>query len=284
MFLCKIIVVNRVFMKYLFVILLAVASISSSAQEKSYDSLLDGEKIWTIKNVTSNLESTVSYVEYKLMEGISIDGISYKQLFTRNKCEGEDDWSEWEWLFNKAYIGEDDKGKVYYYIDHGNYVTNDVTMDFSLQLGDIFELNEEDNFPFIVTAVSDTVLENSFDRKPRKCIHLAQFFNGEILPEDGYHDVWIEGVGSVKKGVMGTNASSGSIQQLVRCTQQGNVIYQYDNCDGVINAASIIELLNYILGNQPDKYKQDKADLNGDGIVNIADIIVLVNYIAGKTN
>ena len=216
-------------MKKLFLLLLAVIPFTAIAQEPSYDSLLDGEKIWTIKCVGSDLESTVSFVEYKLMESTSIDGVSYKQLFTRNKREGEEDWSEWKWLFNKAYIGEDNEGKVYYYIDNGKYITNDVTMDFSLQVGDVFELNEEDYFPFIVTAVSDTILENSFDRKPRKCIHLAQFFNGEILPEDVYHDVWIEGIGSEKKGVMGTNASSGSFQQLIKCTDGDAIIYQSDN-------------------------------------------------------
>ena len=166
-------------MKKLFLLLLAVIPFTAIAQEPSYDSLLDGEKIWTIKCVGSDLESTVSFVEYKLMESTSIDGVSYKQLFTRNKREGEEDWSEWKWLFNKAYIGEDNEGKVYYYIDNGKYITNDVTMDFSSQVGDVFELNEEDYFPFIVTAVSDTILENSFDRKPRKCIHLAQQDHGD---------------------------------------------------------------------------------------------------------
>ena len=102
-------------------------------------------------------------------------------------------------------------------------------MDFSLQEGDVFELNEEDYPPYVVTAISDTILENSFDRKPRKCIHLSQSINGEIIYEDWASDIWIEGIGSVKKGVMGTNASSGSIQQLIKCTQQGNVIYQYDD-------------------------------------------------------
>ena len=213
---------KRSFCVLFFLVTIPFAAI---AQEQTYDSLLDGEKVWTIKSVVSNLERTVSYIEYKLMESVSIDGVSYKQLFTRSKWENEEDWSEWKWLFDKAYIGEDNEGKVYYFVDHGTYITNDVTMDFSLQVGDVFELNEEDYPPFVVTAVSDT--------KPRRCIHLSMNINGEIIYEDWASDIWIEGIGSVKKGVMGTNASSGSIQQLIKCTQQGNVIYQYDNTTSV---------------------------------------------------
>lgn len=233
MYICRKIVINIGSMKKLFLLLLTVIPIAAIAQEQTYDSLLDGEKIWTIKCVGSDLESTVSYIEYKLMESVSIDDVSYKQLFTRSKWENEEDWSEWKWLFDKAYIGEDNEGKVYYFVDHGTYITNDVTMDFSLQVGDVFELNEEDYPPFVVTAVSDTILENSFDRKPRRCIHLSMNINGEIVYEDWASDIWIEGIGSVKKGVMGTDASSGSIQQLIKCTQQGNVIYLYDNTTSV---------------------------------------------------
>ena len=220
-------------MKHLFVLLLAANPIATIAQEKSYDSLLDEERIWTIKSTSPSPERWVDFIEYKLMEETSIDSIFYKKLFCRYKWSYTDDWSEWEWLFNKAYIGEDNDGKVYYYLDHGNYITNDVTMDFSLQVGDVFDLNEEDEPPYVVTAVSDTILENSFDRKPRRCIHLSRNFYGEIIYEDWASDIWIEGIGSVKKGVMGTNASSGAIQQLTKCTQQGNVIYQYDDATSV---------------------------------------------------
>ena len=216
-------------MKHLFVLLLAAIPFATTAQKKSYDSLLDEGKIWTIKSVIPGFEESVDYIEYKLMQDTSIVGVSYKQLFVRYKWEYESDWGEWEWLFNKAYIGEDNNGKVYYNIDNGYSIRNDVTMDFSLQVGDVFELNEEDEDLFVVTAVSDTILENSIDRMPRKCIHLSLSINGETLYDEWARDVWIEGIGSVKKGVMGTNGSGGTIQQLIKCTQQDNVIYQYDD-------------------------------------------------------
>ena len=220
-------------MKHLFVLLLAANPIATIAQEILYDSLLDGEKIWTIKSTIPSPERWVDYIEYKLMDETSIDGVIYKKLFCRYKWSYTDDWSEWEWLFNKAYIGEDNDGKVYYYHDNGKNLTS-VAMDFSMQVGDVFDLNEEDELPYVVTAVSDTILENSFDRKPRRCIHLSQSFYGEIINEDWASDIWIDGIGSVKKGVMGTNASSGTIQQLIKCTQHGNVIYQCDDATSVL--------------------------------------------------
>ena len=215
-------------MKRSFCVLLFLAAIpfAAVAQEQSYDSLLDGEKIWTIKCVGSDLESTVSYVEYKLMESTSIDGIVYKRLLRRSKWEYEDDWSEWK---NDGYVGEGNDGKVFYYMDYGYDIDNGVTMDFSLQVGGVFQPYEEGGSSYVVTAVSDTILENSFDRKPRKCIHLSRTINGEIYYEEWHREVWIEGIGSLRDGLLGTTEYGGASHQLIKCTQQGNVIYQYDD-------------------------------------------------------
>lgn len=219
-------------MKKLLFLLLAAFPIATIAQEKPYDSILDEEKVWTVKIEALGPNDTyVSYVEYKLMDKTSIDGISYRQLFTRYKGEDEDEWSEWE---NDGYFGEGNDGKVFYYMDYGYDIDNCVTMDFSLQVGGVFQPYEEHGSSYVVTAVSDTILENSFDRKPRKCIHLSKTLNGEILTEDYHRDVWIEGIGSVKYGLMGMREETASGSHLLmKCTQQGNVIYQYDNTTSV---------------------------------------------------
>ena len=132
------------------------------------------------------------------MEETSFDGIVYKRLLRRSKWEYEDDWSEWK---NDGYVGEGNDGKPY----------------------------EEGGSSYVVTAVSDTILENSFDRKPRKCIHLSRTINGEIYYEEWHREVWIEGIGSLRDGLLGTTEYGGASHQLIKCTQQGNVIYQYDD-------------------------------------------------------
>lgn len=222
-------------MKNLFVVLLTVIPIATVAQEKLYDSFLDEEKVWTVKIESLGFNDIyVSYMEYKLMDSVSIDGIFYRQLFTRYKGEDEDDWSEWQpgEFGSLTYIGEDNEGKVFY---NGYYKENFLLMNFSMQMGDVYRFDDDyDVPPYVVTAVSDTILENSFDKKSRKCIHLSQYINGESLTEDYHRDVWIEGIGSMKYGLMGMSGSmmSGS-HLLMKCTQQGKVIYQYDDATSV---------------------------------------------------
>ena len=53
------------------------------------------------------------------------------------------------------------------------------------------------------------------------------------------------------------------------------------NGDGVVNAADIVEVVNYIMGNPSEKFNVAAADVNGDNVVNAADIVSIVNIIMG---
>ena len=54
------------------------------------------------------------------------------------------------------------------------------------------------------------------------------------------------------------------------------------NGDGTINAADIVEVVNYIMNNPSEKFDEKSADANGDGVVNAADIVTIVNIIMGN--
>ena len=54
------------------------------------------------------------------------------------------------------------------------------------------------------------------------------------------------------------------------------------NNDGTVNAADIVEVVNYIMGTPSDNYNEGGADANGDGVVNAADIVAIVNMIMGN--
>lgn len=54
------------------------------------------------------------------------------------------------------------------------------------------------------------------------------------------------------------------------------------NGDNVVNAADIVELVNYIMGSPSEKFNESSADVNGDGVVNAADIVLIVNIIMGN--
>ena len=51
------------------------------------------------------------------------------------------------------------------------------------------------------------------------------------------------------------------------------------NGDGTVNAADIVEVVNYIMGSPSEKFGMEAADVNGDGTVNAADIVLIVNQI-----
>ena len=53
------------------------------------------------------------------------------------------------------------------------------------------------------------------------------------------------------------------------------------NGDGTVNAADIVEVVNYIMGSPSEKFKEDGADASGDGTINAADIVTIVNIIMG---
>jgi hypothetical protein len=60
------------------------------------------------------------------------------------------------------------------------------------------------------------------------------------------------------------------------------VIYGDANGDGTINAADIVEVVNYIMGSPSGKFDKDAADANEDTTVNAADIVAIVNIIMGN--
>ena len=54
------------------------------------------------------------------------------------------------------------------------------------------------------------------------------------------------------------------------------------NCDGMVNAADIVIVVNYIMDNKTDNIHISAADANGDGVINAEDISKIVNIIMGK--
>ena len=54
------------------------------------------------------------------------------------------------------------------------------------------------------------------------------------------------------------------------------------NGDGTINAADIVEVVNYIMGSPSSKFNKGAADANIDKTVNAADIVSIVNIIMGN--
>ena len=54
------------------------------------------------------------------------------------------------------------------------------------------------------------------------------------------------------------------------------------NSDGSVDAADIVEVINYLKGSPSEKFDDSAADANDDTIVNTADIVKIVNIIMGN--
>ena len=54
------------------------------------------------------------------------------------------------------------------------------------------------------------------------------------------------------------------------------------NRDGVVNAADIVEVLNFLIGNPSERFSETNADANEDSTVNAADIVIIANKIMGN--
>ena len=53
------------------------------------------------------------------------------------------------------------------------------------------------------------------------------------------------------------------------------------NMDGEINMGDVVELIDYVIGSNPEAINFDKvaADLNQDGYINVADIVELIDIL-----
>ena len=56
------------------------------------------------------------------------------------------------------------------------------------------------------------------------------------------------------------------------------------NGDGKVNAADIVAIMDFIMGNPTStgKFSEEALDINADGVINVADIVTIVNIIMGQ--
>ena len=127
---------------------------------------------------------------------------------------------------SKVYIYRD--GSKYYQLyTAGSEYGEELIFDFSVNKGDTIHhflpymaddpLSEDH---YMVTAVGDTVLERSSDKRVRKWVYV-------IYPYGNYRgDLWIEGIGSLSNGPVGSQFDfAGSRSVLFKCFDDSNIYY-----------------------------------------------------------
>ena len=130
------------------------------------------------------------------------------------------------------------------------------------------------DYDFIVMQGTDKVARYKQDEK------------GTIrVKYDSNENEWVfffPSVSAAARAKMGREAIEGGLVIYSIKLIPGGVIPGDANNDGTVNAADIVEVVNYIMNHPSEKYNEKAADANGDGVVNAADIVAIVNIIMGN--
>ena len=218
-------------MKRVVVALMTLMCFVSAMAQEEYESLLSESKVWTMMekpSVNPEVYGDLRYIiETKLVGDTIINGIHFMRKYER-KCKQGDEMPA-TWNATNNYLGQDGS-KIYQYDSWQGMILD---MDLSLNVDDkisyydSYDYDDDHHdvlFEFIVTAVSDTIIVGSTDSKNRRCVYT------QIEDYPSMTDVWIEGIGSIQKGISGvwlTMAVGGSMQ-LIKCTDGDTVLYITD--------------------------------------------------------
>lgn len=190
----------------------------------SYEAVLNPD----VNPATYYFEESVLLQEEKY-----IDGICCLEIATRTWSPESTD-EPWR---TGGYLGEQD-GKVYLFeYQFEDELVKKLIMDYSLTVGDTYSLEDYEKIAdFSVVAVSDTIMPHASDAKRRICMKLD--IDESYLY--GVSDVWVEGIGSARYGILGTFGflMTGSHPRLIRCMQDEQLLYETDDFSAITGLSS----------------------------------------------
>ena len=139
--------------------------------------------------------------------------------------------------------------------------------DFSLKKGDSILLYSLDpntivigDLSSLVTEVGDTVLEESSDKRLRKWLRIEEFAEG-----GGDEDIWIEGIGSLRDGPLGSRFGlAGARDVLYKCFDDENIYYYNKNIPWYKDFSSSIHHLD------EDSYAHTNKAEEANGIFDLS--------------
>ena len=100
----------------------------------------------------------------------------------------------------------------------------------------------------------------------------------DIMAQTAIRDYYTEGPHAARFGACGKIDALAGIKLILQRigTNLGDV-----NMDGEINMGDVVELIDFIIGSNPEAINFDKlaADLNQDGYINVADVVELIDIL-----
>ncbi|MBR3092572.1 MAG: hypothetical protein IKG99_06055 [Bacteroidaceae bacterium] len=118
-------------------------------------------------------------------------------------------------------------GSRYYQHNPNKGHVDKLLFNFAVSQGDTIslfphypELLNVEELSSLVTAVGDTILEDSSDKRVRKWVSVCEYDDG-----GGSQDIWIEGIGSLRGGPDGSLFSFSGGHVLFKCYDDDNIYY-----------------------------------------------------------
>ncbi len=176
--------------------------------DSRFESVLKEGKVWCYQwEIVANpiYDKIYRYTEISLKGDTLIDGITFRRVYQRQVSE--EGASDEGWMPEDYWIGERDS-EIYTY----EIFTKEckLLLDFSMETGETFN---KAGTQWSVTAVSDTILDSSTDRRVRRCLNVADTENTNRT------DFWIEGIGSLSTGLVRSDDLEGAVPHLVSCME-----------------------------------------------------------------
>ena len=185
--------------------------------QTTFESLLEEGKSWKMEYKCAfppDYETQYDNKEFTLQGDTIINDMHFKKA--------QDFW-----------IGQKN-GVVYQYTVDDDYGKQCLPiMDFSLKVGDEFEVCLKDNInilderklkpeKFKVIGVCDTIIASSTDKQLRRCVYVQSLQTREL-------DCWVEGIGSLNYGIIGRKKYQyDSFKRLLQCSQGTEKLYTSD--------------------------------------------------------
>ncbi len=198
------------------------------------DDIFQVGRKWIVINSFYTPSKVYSLTGYKcegqeVVDGLLCNVLSYYWMSDfENPFEVDDDvlFSE-DNKRSTSYIFQNGS-KYYLHIPDEGWV-DELLYDFSLNKGDSILLYPLDpntvvigdfDLSSLVTEVGDTILEESSDKRVRKWLRIDEFAEG-----GGFNDTWIEGIGSLRGGPLGSRFNYTGGHVLYKCFDDDNIYY-----------------------------------------------------------
>ena len=269
---------------YLFLIFIAIGIVPCYSQDGQYRPFVEEGKVWKMKYVNVYPEYPNYDYCYYIEGDTLIANVACKKLYAYNRLNtGATEY--------QVALYEDNG--IVYFIPM-NSVVSYILYDFNVSADSTTFINSTVNpqeWP-VLPIRNNADRQFCFNGTQRHSLLVNRESDYPALTPLGYNaGWWIEGVGS-EVGPLNQWGFylSGGTNYLMECEVNGEGIFKISelrkqspfgdaNVDGVVNINDLMQLVNYLVGQQTAGFIPIAADVNHTGHLSVEDVMFMVNII-----